>query len=286
MKKQEVKVTYGLKDYRKELLGQDIGWLQEGMIEVLNAICMALVPDSSDVVILSGCQVSYTLPNATITEGYIYRRASKEVLRVEASSVAATNVNDLRLIQAIIPAPWGMVRFGDNVPRQAHVDVVYQATTITGGLGNTGPVTSLARIDSAMVNKLNLTTLLGRIYAVDTWHNVGASGEPAFQSGWGNAVGIGAPLAFKKDAATNSVKLRGHITGGALGGATIFTLPVGYRPLFESYQPVLGLYSGLPETLRLRIRMDSGSEGALSIYATTSSGLSSLSLDGVVIPLD
>jgi len=60
---------------------------------------------------------------------------------------------------------------------------------------------------------------------------IGASGAPAFQSGWVN-YGTGADgqelLNIRKDSAGN-VQLRGLIKDGTFPGP-IFTLPLGYRP--------------------------------------------------------
>jgi hypothetical protein len=68
---------------------------------------------------------------------------------------------------------------------------------------------------------------------LDTWHSVGAAGEPAFQNGWVNANTGEPPLQFTKDP-FGRVHLRGHITTGA-SGSVIFTLPVGYRPAYQEY---------------------------------------------------
>ncbi len=79
--------------------------------------------------------------------------------------------------------------------------------------------------DSGTVTSVLNTTAV----AMDTWHLVGAPGEPAFQNGWGN-VGGETTVAFKKDPFGNVV-LRGTV-GGGTQGTTVFTLPVGYRPGF------------------------------------------------------
>lgn len=272
-------------DYRKELLGQDIGWLQEGTREVLNAICTAFVRDSSNLVILSGCEVSYTLPNASVTAGYIYSRVSGEVLRVVASSVTATHINDLRLVQLAQPAPWGMVRFADNVPRQAHIDLVYTATNTSAGLNNTGIAANIPRLPVELAYKIDLTTLLIRLASLDTWHSIGSGGQPAFQNGWANH-GTGAPVSYKKDSVNNRVLLRGQLSGGSLGGATMFTLPAGYKPIYGTEQACILRYGVTPVIGRLGVRADSGNEGALSIYADSSSGVTLVSLDGLSFPLD
>jgi hypothetical protein len=65
--------------------------------------------------------------------------------------------------------------------------------------------------------------------AVESWHIVGAAGEPAFQNAWANnGATYGEPnTRFRKVGGLVEVQLMAR--GGAVG-ATIFTLPVGYRP--------------------------------------------------------
>lgn len=64
--------------------------------------------------------------------------------------------------------------------------------------------------------------------APEAFHEVGASGQPAFENGWTN---FGANLydtaAFYKDP-LGIVHLKGTVKDGVIG--SIFTLPVGYRP--------------------------------------------------------
>lgn len=65
---------------------------------------------------------------------------------------------------------------------------------------------------------------------MDTWHIVGALGEPAFQNSW-TSYDSGATFQvprFRKDP-LGRVKLSGQIKGGA-NGTVAFTLPTGYWP--------------------------------------------------------
>lgn len=64
--------------------------------------------------------------------------------------------------------------------------------------------------------------------STDTWHTVGAVGQPAFQGTWSAA----ATVQFVRDSAGN-VHLRGQGTGG--GAAEIFILPAGYRPTGQTW---------------------------------------------------
>lgn len=62
---------------------------------------------------------------------------------------------------------------------------------------------------------------------VEPWHEVGSTGEPAFQNSWVNFGGADAVAAFYKDN-WKRVHIKGLVKTGTAG--TIFTLPVGYRP--------------------------------------------------------
>jgi hypothetical protein len=101
--------------------------------------------------------------------------------------------------------------------------------------------------ESLRQNQINLGKReLGR---EDGWHLVGSAGEPGFESNWQNMGGVYSPLAFRRDT-EGKVHLRGQIkvsaASGTPTGATIFTLPSGYRPsqAFGPLQPLLGRVTG------------------------------------------
>jgi hypothetical protein len=64
--------------------------------------------------------------------------------------------------------------------------------------------------------------------SMDSWHNVGATGEPAFANSWANYGSGHAAAGFRKYP-DGRVRLRGLLTSGTIGQPA-FTLPVGYRP--------------------------------------------------------
>lgn len=76
--------------------------------------------------------------------------------------------------------------------------------------------------DEAAPATLNVT--------MDTWHLVGASGEPAFTAFWANySASTDGMVGFRKSP-DGKVQIKGIAQISSGGGATIFTLPVGYRP--------------------------------------------------------
>lgn len=67
-------------------------------------------------------------------------------------------------------------------------------------------------------------------------HLVGGSGEPAFENSWINYGGAEQVASFYKWG--DRVYLAGMVTGGTVP-ATIFTLPVGYRPSGPARRTIL-----------------------------------------------
>jgi hypothetical protein len=62
----------------------------------------------------------------------------------------------------------------------------------------------------------------------EAWHEVGTSGEPAFENSWVNAGGNDTSAAFYKDP-WGMVHIKGLVKNGTVN-TTIFTLPIGHRP--------------------------------------------------------
>ena len=60
------------------------------------------------------------------------------------------------------------------------------------------------------------------------WHEVDASGEPAFQNSWVNYGGSQETAGFRVGH-DGRVYLKGQVKGGTIN-TTVFTLPIGYRP--------------------------------------------------------
>jgi hypothetical protein len=81
--------------------------------------------------------------------------------------------------------------------------------------------------DSGPVDR-NFRELDGR-FKPEPWHEVGATGEPAFENSWVSYNSATyQTAAFYKDA-FGVVHLKGLIKNGTIGAAA-FTLPAGYRP--------------------------------------------------------
>ena len=248
--------------------------MQEGFKEVIDALCGALVQPASDVVIISGCEVSASgTLSSQVTGGWVYSRTKKELIRVVGGIGLATPAT-VRLEVFDDPAPFGQVRFADNINRQAHIDRVYKPSS-NQNANTTDTIQSLPRLTNELAEVVE---------SKEIWHYVGTPGEPSFQNGWGSTL---SPLGFKKDPLTKRLYLRGYMSGGSMGGATVFTLPVGYRPLYTQEFAAWVRYSNnASEMARILIRMDPGSQGAVGIYLANTSNVSFVSLDGLSFPLD
>jgi hypothetical protein len=89
--------------------------------------------------------------------------------------------------------------------------------------------------DGTVINATRLNNIESGIVAanttggtLDTWHTVGATGEPAFQNGWVNYGAGEQVVQYRKDP-FGKVMLRGVAKTGTINTVG-FTLPAGYRP--------------------------------------------------------
>ena len=92
---------------------------------------------------------------------------------------------------------------------------------------------ALERFIHRTVERLGLARRIRVLETSEGWHEVGALGEPAFANSWVNYnSATHATAAFYKDG-SGRVHLKGSIKSGTIG-ATVFTLPVGYRPALQN----------------------------------------------------
>ena len=103
------------------------------------------------------------------------------------------------------------------------------ATGATGATGSQGPA--------------------GPLVTPEAWHEVGATGEPAFTDGWSNNTDTGdTTTAFYKDPFA-VVHLKGAISDGGgssstVSGPAVFVLPSGDRPTKSACFPTIGVLYG------------------------------------------
>lgn len=108
--------------------------------------------------------------------------------------------------------------------------------------------------------------------SLEPYHVVGAAGEPAFQNSW---VWWGAPQSTPAFYKQNDgwVQLKGSLKNGTTT-ATMFTLPVGYRPPFDVYVSVVSAGTSAQVTI--------STTGTVSMPA--GGGNTHVALDGICFP--
>lgn len=116
------------------------------------------------------------------------------------------------------------------------------------------------------------------VYSERSWHEIGASGEPALQNSWANEGAAGSETAaYKRN--RDTLYIKGLIDSGTItDGTVIFTLPAGYRP--NNVIKVAGMYvqGSAENAYQLEIQTD----GDVAIYGV--SGASPvLSINCIVI---
>lgn len=91
--------------------------------------------------------------------------------------------------------------------------------------------TAVANLIDQRLRGSDLAVLIRQLQSPEPWHVVGATGEPAFQSGFSNYGGGYSTAAFCR-MPDGTVRLKGTFkNAGSAVTSAIFTLPAGYRPL-------------------------------------------------------
>lgn len=139
------------------------------------------------------------------------------------------------------PTPWVVLGSGASLGIGNPIGGAAMATGASGG--NAGHNNLPPYVAVAQIVKIKGVTVSGSALvgpkgdkgdaadptALDTWHNVGSAGEPAFAAGASNQGAAGNDVcAFRKDP-FGKVQVRGTVVVAAAAGSPIFTLPPGYQ---------------------------------------------------------
>lgn len=107
---------------------------------------------------------------------------------------------------------------------------------------------------------------INELYQLEDWHEVGGTGEPAFQNSWTNeGTATNETAAFRKSG-YNVLQLKGLIDSGTIAdGTVLFTLPAAYRP--NKTIKVAGMYvqGSTENAYQLEIQTD----GDVAIYGVS-----------------
>lgn len=131
------------------------------------------------------------------------------------------------------PAALGTAATGTTAT-VAHRDHVHQMPSLAALTD-----TAVATAQDGDLLVYNAASAQWQRLALDTWHNVGTSGQPAFQNGWVNTGGSDAVVSYYKDR-SGFVHVVGVCTSGSLGFVPVFSLPSGYRPPGDMNMSVMG----------------------------------------------
>jgi hypothetical protein len=116
----------------------------------------------------------------------------------------------------------------------------------------------------------DVATTAESLAAPEAVHRVGTSGEPPFESGFGNKLFGGAAAGFYKDRAC-FVHLVGQVEGPSAN--LVFTLPVSYRPAQEVFAAIA---AAGPKAANLQVQ-----PSGFVIAAQAGGGTGAFGLDGV-----
>lgn len=136
----------------------------------------------------------------------------------------------------------------------------------------TALATAIGTDIKALNTKYNAATV-----TLDTWKQIGAAGQPAFQNNW---VSYDSTVWYRKDP-FGRVHLRGSMNSGT-HGAPAFTLPVGYRPSASGLNRVRAISIGNQTAVgQWEAQVNINIDGTVVPYFTGSSATSYVSLDGI-----
>ena len=118
------------------------------------------------------------------------------------------------------------------------------------------------------------------VFLNDKWHEVGATGEPAFENGYavsssGTVIGNGVAYRKKYD---GKVEFQGGISKTPLTTNDVFTLPTAYRPTYnKSFIAMSGDVGGVnPCVVKI-----TASTGKVNVTPISPSGLGVISFEGL-----
>lgn len=120
-----------------------------------------------------------------------------------------------------------------------------------------------------------------KLFKTEAWHEVGSTGEPAFQNSWANVGGANdETLAYRLDG-LGELRLKGYIDSGTTAdGTVVFTLPEAYRPTKTIRCAAMFVQGSTENSYQIEIQTD----GDVAIYGV--SGASpSLSMN-IIVDID
>lgn len=194
---------------QQPFLATSLAFLQAATQEALNSLAIAMLGDSysaSLVYVLFGCVNTGSGSNFSITAGAVFFNG--EVYTVPAVSGTLAGGNSLYSAVVVTNGAPDPTRFSDNSAHNVHN--VRQWVIAQAASGS--------------------NAYTGWVYLSSVWQFVGtgAGTIAPFQNGWSNQGGGSTALRCRL-IGLQRLMIEGDIVGGT--ASTIFTLPVGYRPV-------------------------------------------------------
>jgi hypothetical protein len=189
--------------------------MTKGFLRFLRGNTLALL---ALFVALGGTTYAATaLPNNSVGTKQLKKNAVTSP-KIKNNAVNGAKIADNTIKGAdMLESSLGKVPSATNADHATNADNATQATTA----GTAAP-------SGAAGGALNGSYPNPGLAPPEAWHEIGASGEPAFQNAWVNEDPTGeVTAAFYKDP-FGTVHLKGLVSTGANGN--IFVLPAGYRP--------------------------------------------------------
>lgn len=216
----------------------DLAFLYRATEEAMQGLTSFLNVAGNQVTILSGCVITEGGGNFTHTAGFVM--LGNEVFYVPA-----------KVVGSAVPALVGNYYFHIN-------ETITTKTYKNGAVVNTRfrRIASILATTASVYDLTNARRLREESLLTDlpAWITVGSGGAPAFNAGWSGT------LKFRFNKGMSQVEFDGECTHAAMGAGnrTIFTLPVGSRPLVDTFFTVACLDNGVDAVLILKITAASG----------------------------
>jgi len=241
------------------LLGDNIKFVQDawrsGFSGLLRAFNSNTIDDSGK---LYGCNIVIAGSNYTYTEGYAWlgdeiyyvpAQTTPQPLGVGGSAFVFSFQNQITLTGQYQNTTTQNVHYSRYATILHNTSGVYEINSactfefvLADLLITTGKLTTPSALSTAIAPLANKT--------IDTWHQVGAAGEPAYYAGWSDGASGAQGIRFKKND-IGTVSFVGSATAGGVATNSVFNLPVGYRPQFDIVMPIMQYIAGATRTMYL-----------------------------------
>jgi hypothetical protein len=188
----------------------DFRWIENGLIEALKGIVSPFV-DENNIYILSGCELSITTNDITLTEGFVYWDGEIYYVPVQQQANLNKKFKYLQVDETFDPSGWR--QFKDGIFHNIHA--IRQLVLVQDSVLPTGtiPFTNIRTAVSIMAGKLKEITEIYQVLSI--------------QAAGGNNYELRGFVDF-----SGTIFLSGRmvLTPPQQTGQPLFVLPINFRP--------------------------------------------------------